>query len=257
MIGPLIQTEGLGKTFFRGTQRLHVLLDVTLRIDRGELVAIMGPSGSGKSTLLNILGCLDRSTAGTYRFGEEAVLDLSVGEVAALRNRHIGFVFQGFNLLPRLTAAQNVELPLVYAGAGRRERRRRAFELLDRVGLAERADHLPQQLSGGQQQRVAIARAIANRPALILADEPTGSLDSQSGRAILTLFQALNRSGVTLVVVTHDASVARHARRIIAVRDGRIVSDRANPNPLKASSNDESPASPSQDPHDAYAFEPI
>ena len=222
---PLIQTEGLGKTFARGTQRIPALSDVTLRIERGELVAIMGPSGSGKSTLLNILGCLDRPSAGAYQFAGQPAGNLSARELAALRNRHIGFVFQSFSLLPRLTAVQNVELPLAYAGIAARERRQRATLLLDRMGLAERALPLPQQLSGGQQQRVAIARAIANRPALILADEPTGSLDSRSGREILALFEQLNRSGVTLVMVTHDAGVARHARRIIAMHDGRIVSD--------------------------------
>jgi putative ABC transport system ATP-binding protein len=254
--GPLILAEGIGKTFVAGGQRVEVLADVDLRIERGELVAIMGPSGSGKSTLLNVLGCLDRPTTGRYRLAGRTVSDLGVGEVAALRNRHIGFVFQSFNLLPRLTAVQNVELPLVYAGASARERRRRAVELLEGMGLGERAHHLPQQLSGGQQQRVAIARAIANRPALILADEPTGSLDSQSGRAILALFQTLNRSGVTLVMVTHDASVARHARRIVAVRDGRIVSDRANPEPLETSGDDDPSASPRPEPQDAHRIEP-
>ncbi len=256
MRGPLIQTEGLGKTFSRGTQRLRVLSDVTLCIERGELVAIMGPSGSGKSTLLNILGCLDHPSTGSYRLAGQPAESLDARELAALRNRHIGFVFQSFNLLPRLTAVQNVELPLAYAGVAARERRQRATELLDRMGLAERALHLPQQLSGGQQQRVAIARAIANRPALILADEPTGSLDSRGGWAILALFESLNRSGVTLVMVTHDAAVARHARRIIAVHDGRIVSDRPNAGPRENEPADAPPTPPELEPQLAHPIQP-
>jgi putative ABC transport system ATP-binding protein len=226
---PLIRTEAMGKSFSTGTGRLDVLSRVTLGIELGEMVAIMGPSGSGKSTLLNLLGCLDWPTAGRYWFAGKAVRDLGTAEIAALRNRHIGFVFQSFNLLPRLTATQNVELPLAYAGVSARERRRRASESLDEMGLADRAHHLPQQLSGGQQQRVAIARALVNHPQLILADEPTGALESHSGRAILTLFQDLNRSGVTLIIVTHDRSVAGFAKRIVRVRDGRVVSDRTNP----------------------------
>jgi putative ABC transport system ATP-binding protein len=225
----LIETAGLGKTFRAGGQRLRVLADVTLSIGQGELVAIMGPSGSGKSTLLNILGCLDRPSAGRYRLAGSAVDGAGATELAALRNRHLGFVFQGFNLLPRLSAVENVALPLLYAGLPAVERRRRAVDLLERIGLAERLDHLPQQLSGGQQQRVAIARALANRPRLILADEPTGSLDSRSGAAILALFQDLNRSGVTIILVTHDASVAGCARRIVGLRDGRVVSDTVGP----------------------------
>jgi ABC-type lipoprotein export system ATPase subunit len=256
MSAPLIQTDGLGKTFSRGTQRLPVLSDVTLCIERGELVAIMGPSGSGKSTLLNILGCLDRPSTGSYRLAGESAGNLGARELAALRNRHIGFVFQSFHLLPRLTAVQNVELPLAYAGVSARERRKRATELLDRLGLAERALHLPHQLSGGQQQRVAIARAIANQPALILADEPTGSLDSRSGQAILALFESLNRSGVTLVMVTHDAAVARHTRRIIAVHDGRIVSDRANAGPRQNEPAGAPPTPPEQEPQLAHHDEP-
>ena len=256
MRGALIETEGLGKTFSRGSQRIPVLSDVSLRIERGELVAIMGPSGSGKSTLLNILGCLDRPSAGSYQFAGQPAGNLNARELAALRNRHIGFVFQSFNLLPRLSAAQNVELPLAYAGVGARERRQRATELLDRMGLAERALHLPQQLSGGQQQRVAIARAIANRPALILADEPTGSLDSRSGQAILALFEQLNRSGVTLVMVTHDAAVARHARRIVAMHDGRIVSDLPTAGLRQNQPADAPLPPPEQEPQLAHPSEP-
>jgi putative ABC transport system ATP-binding protein len=218
--------EGIGKTFPGGACALEVLSDVSLRVDRGELLAIMGPSGSGKSTLLNIVGCLDRPSRGRYLFGGRAVQDLSSSEIAGLRNRSIGFVFQGFNLLPRLTAVQNVELPLTYARVGAGERRERAMELLERVGLADRASHLPGALSGGQQQRVSIARALINRPAVVLADEPTGSLDSRSGTAILALFQRLNRAGMTLVLVTHDGAVASRARRIVELRDGRVIGDR-------------------------------
>ncbi|MFY9975578.1 MAG: ABC transporter ATP-binding protein [Chromatiaceae bacterium] len=224
----LIRTEGLGKTYALGGQQLQVLSDVSIRIDRGEMVAIMGPSGSGKSTLLNLLGCLDRPTAGGYWLDGARLGELDQDRIAALRNSSIGFVFQSFHLLPRLTARQNVELPLGYAGWGARERRVRALDLLGRLGLADRADHLPRQLSGGQQQRVAIARALANRPALILADEPTGSLESRAGASIMDLFRNLNRSGVTLVIVTHDEAVARHARRIIQLFDGRLISDRSN-----------------------------
>jgi putative ABC transport system ATP-binding protein len=192
------------------------------------MVAIMGPSGSGKSTLLNLLGCLDRPTSGAYWLDGARLGDFDQDRIAALRNSSIGFVFQSFHLLPRLTARQNVELPLGYAGWRARERRVRALDLLGQLGMADRADHLPRQLSGGQQQRVAIARALANSPALILADEPTGSLESRAGASIMDLFRSLNRSGVTLVIVTHDEAVARHARRIIQLLDGRLISDRSN-----------------------------
>lgn len=234
----LIRTQGLGREYLIGGQRLQVLADISIRIERGEMVAIMGPSGSGKSTLLNILGCLDRPSAGAYWFDGAPLGGLDQDQVAALRNRSIGFVFQGFHLLPRLTARQNVELPLSYAGWTLAERRARASELLTQLGLADRSDHLPRQLSGGQQQRVAIARALANRPDLILADEPTGSLESRAGAAILGLFQGLNRSGVTLVIVTHDLAVARHARRIIQLLDGRLVADQANHYPPKLADPD-------------------
>lgn len=231
---PLIRSQRLGKVYPIGGQQLEVLSDVTISVERGEMVAIMGPSGSGKSTLLNILGCLDRATAGEYWLEGVAIRGLDAERTAAVRNRSIGFVFQSFNLLPRLTAMQNVELPLIYADVGARERRKRAADLLEQLGLTERAEHLPRQLSGGQQQRVAIARALVNRPALILADEPTGALESRSGASILALFQRLNRFGVTLVIVTHDRSIARHARRIIELRDGRLISDRVNPSPLES-----------------------
>ncbi len=228
-MSPLIRTERIGKTYLAGNQRLEVLADVDLSVESGEMVAIMGPSGSGKSTLLNILGCIDTPSAGRYFFAGQDLQTLNADQVAALRNRRIGFVFQGFNLLPRLTALQNVELPLLYAGVASRERRARAAAMLEQMRLSDRAGHLPQQLSGGQQQRVAIARALVNEPALILADEPTGSLESRSGEAILALFQDLNEAGITLVIVTHDPSVAGHARRVVQVRDGRVVSDRLGP----------------------------
>ncbi len=223
MSSALVRTEGIGKAYGSGPQRLRVLADVSLQIAAGELVAVTGPSGSGKTTLLHILGCLDRPSEGRYWLGAEAVEALDVDRLADLRNRAIGFVFQSFNLLPRLSAQENVELPLWYAGAARKARRERAHRLLTQVGLAHHAHHLPSQLSGGEQQRVAIARALANEPTLLLADEPTGSLDSRSGAAILSLFQDLNRAGVTVVLVTHDPSVAAHARRQVQIRDGRVV----------------------------------
>jgi len=225
---PLILLDGVGKTYLLGVRPLTVLADVSLRIAAGELVAIMGPSGSGKTTLLNILGCLDRPSAGHYRLAGEGVEGLSAGAAATVRNRRIGFVFQGFHLLPRLTALANVELPLLYAGLGARERRRRAWAMLRRMQLADRAQHLPGALSGGQQQRVAIARALVNRPSLILADEPTGALDRETGREILGLFRGLNEDGVTVILVTHDQAVAAAARRTIRLEDGRIVADMAS-----------------------------
>ncbi|WP_370545444.1 ABC transporter ATP-binding protein [Caulobacter sp. 17J80-11] len=221
----MIEVSGLQKTYLMGEERVAALADVTLSIARGEHVAVIGPSGSGKSTLMNILGGLDRPSAGTYRFEREAVGEFDDDQLADFRNRRIGFVFQSFQLLPRLSALQNVELPLVYAGVDPRERRERAAELLGRVGLGSRMDHRPTQLSGGQQQRVAIARALANGPDLLLADEPTGALDQATGQEVLTLFDELNRQGLTLLVVTHDAGVAARARRRIAFRDGRVVSD--------------------------------
>jgi len=204
---------------------VHALRGVSLEIARGEYVAIMGPSGSGKSTLMNVLGCLDTPSGGTYELNGHDVSELDDDELADIRNREIGFVFQTFNLLSRSTALRNVELPLVYAGVDPDERRERALTALHDVGLADRVGHRPNEMSGGQRQRVAIARALVNRPSILLADEPTGNLDSRTGREILELFATLSAKGNTLIVVTHEENVARHARRIVRVRDGLVESD--------------------------------
>jgi len=230
----LIQTRALVKVYRVGDNRIHALAGVSVAVARGEYVAVMGPSGSGKSTFMNLIGCLDRPTSGAYRLADQEVCALSADELAVARNRHIGFVFQNFNLLARTSALENVELPLVYAGVPTRERCDRALEMLSRVGVGERAGHLPQQLSGGQQQRVAIARALVTRPALILADEPTGALDSHTALEIMALFQDLNRQGMTVIVVTHEADVARFARRVLRFLDGRVVADEANAAPRDA-----------------------
>jgi putative ABC transport system ATP-binding protein len=221
----LIEATELTRIYDLDGGRVVALDRVSLTVEAGAFVAVMGPSGSGKSTFMNIVGCLDRPTGGRYRLAGHAVESLGPDGLAALRNREIGFVFQQFNLLPRADALANVELPMVYAGVARRERRGRALAALDRVGLADRAHHRPMQLSGGQQQRVAIARALVNAPSLLLADEPTGALDSRTAEEILALFQALNRDGATIVLVTHDAEVARHARRIVRFRDGHVIED--------------------------------
>jgi putative ABC transport system ATP-binding protein len=221
----MIQIEDLTKTYVMGEETVTALDGVSLTIGRGESIAIIGPSGSGKSTLMNILGGLDRPSWGRYRFEGEEVARFSDDQLADFRNRRIGFVFQSFQLLPRLSALQNVELPMVYAGAAPRARRERAAELLERVGLGSRMGHRPNQLSGGQQQRVAIARSLANQPDLLLADEPTGALDSATGIEVLGLFQKLNAEGLTVVLVTHDRGVADAARRRIAFRDGRVTED--------------------------------
>jgi putative ABC transport system ATP-binding protein len=221
----LIETEHLMKAYTLGPQTLMALNDVSVRIGAGEFVAVMGPSGSGKSTFMNVLGCLDSPGSGTYRLDGQDVSNLPSDTLAGIRNRLVGFVFQGFNLLPRTSALENVELPLIYAGIPAAERRRRALARLADVGLAERALHQPSQLSGGQQQRVAIARALANDPKLILADEPTGALDTHTSIEVMTLFQAFNARGITIVLVTHEADIARFARRLLRFRDGKLIAD--------------------------------
>nr|WP_295828831.1 ABC transporter ATP-binding protein [uncultured Azospirillum sp.] len=222
---PLIAVERLTRRYRMGPQTVHALDGVTVTIRRGEFVAVMGPSGSGKSTFMNLLGCLDRPDAGQYRLDGQEVAGLSTDALAVVRNRSIGFVFQSFNLLPRQTALDNVMLPIVYAGVGHPQRMERALAALNSVGLQERAGHRPAQLSGGQQQRVAIARALVNDPLLLLADEPTGALDTATSLEIIGLFQRLNRRGITIVLVTHEPEVARFAGRVLQFRDGRLIDD--------------------------------
>jgi putative ABC transport system ATP-binding protein len=222
---PLVLLEQVSRTYSLGSVEVLALREASLSIRRGELVAIMGPSGSGKSTLLNLLGTLDRPSGGRYLLDGEAVSTLDDDQLAQLRNEKLGFVFQSFHLLAQENAQENVELPLLYARISRRQRRVRALEALERVGLAERAEHRPTQLSGGQQQRVAIARAIVNRPLLLLADEPTGALDSETSREVMELLLELHRQGMTVVIVTHDPKVASYAERVIVVEDGRIARD--------------------------------
>jgi putative ABC transport system ATP-binding protein len=224
----LIHTRDLVKLYRMGGSEVHALDGVSVDIDAGEFVAVMGPSGSGKSTFMNVLGCLDRPTSGRYVLGDKDVSALAGDELAVVRNKRIGFVFQQFNLLARTPALENVALPLVYAGISSAERKNRALNMLKKVGLGDRADHHPSQLSGGQQQRVAIARALVTEPLLILADEPTGALDSKTSIEIMALFQALNRQGMTVVLVTHEPDVARFARRILMFRDGKVVQDEKN-----------------------------
>lgn len=230
----MIRARALRKVYRTGAGDLEALAGVDLDVAEGEMVAIMGPSGSGKSTLMHILGCLDRPTDGDYVLAGEAVADRTDDDLAAIRNRLVGFVFQQFNLLPRLSALENVELPLLYRRVPPAERRRRAREALEAVGLGDRLHHLPAQLSGGQQQRVAVARALAARPRLLLADEPTGSLDSASGSDVLALFQELNRARQTVVIVTHDRDVALHCQRILHMRDGRLVREEIVTEPKQA-----------------------
>ena len=224
--GPLvIEIEGVTKLYQMGEETIHALRGVSLKIHRNEYLAIMGPSGSGKSTLMNMLGCLDTPTSGRYEFSRKDVAVMEDDELAAIRNQEIGFVFQTFNLLPRSTALHNVELPLIYAGVPREERLERARQALEHVGLGHRMDHKPNELSGGQRQRVAIARALVNKPSIILADEPTGNLDSRTGEEIMALFEQLYAQGNTLIVVTHEEDIAQHSRRIVRLRDGLIESD--------------------------------
>jgi putative ABC transport system ATP-binding protein len=225
--GPIIGMKGIRKVYETGRVKVEALKGIDLEINRGEFTAIVGPSGSGKSTLMNLIGCLDTPTGGDYFLGGEPVAGLSRDALADVRNRRVGFVFQSFNLLPQISALENIELPMLFGGIPPRERRRRAEELLARVGLSERAEHRPTELSGGQMQRVAIARALAMEPDILLADEPTGNLDTHSGTDIMSLFSDLWKQGRTLVVITHDMSLARRTGRIVEMRDGGIVADGA------------------------------
>jgi len=221
----LIETRDLWKTYVMGQEEIHALRGVSIQIERGEYVAIMGPSGSGKSTLMNLIGCLDTPSKGSYLLNNKEVASMNDDELARIRNEEIGFVFQTFNLLPRATALHNVELPLVYAGVGGKTRQERAREALAKVELTERASHRPNELSGGQRQRVAIARALVNNPSILLADEPTGNLDSKTGVEIMSVFAKLHESGNTIVLVTHEPDIAAHAHRAIHIRDGQVEKD--------------------------------
>jgi putative ABC transport system ATP-binding protein len=230
----LIETLDLWKTYVMGSEEIHALRGVSTSIERGEYVAIMGPSGSGKSTLMNLIGCLDTPNAGEYWLNGTLVSEKDEDELARVRNREIGFVFQTFNLLPRATALHNVELPLVYAGVGADERRQRATEALERVQLGDRIQHRPNELSGGQRQRVAIARALVNQPSILLADEPTGNLDSTTSEEIMRVFEGLAEQGQTVIMVTHEPDIAAHARRVIVLRDGLVSSDEKRETFIKA-----------------------
>ena len=231
---PVIKIEKLSKYYYMGRNVVQALRGVSMEVTRGDFVAVMGPSGSGKSTLMNLIGCLDRPTSGSYLLDGVPVSQMTTNELADIRNQKIGFIFQGFNLLMRMSAQDNVELPLIYAGVPTEERRARALQALALVGLSSRADHRPAELSGGQQQRVAVARALATRPSLILADEPTGNLDSRTGLEVMMILQKLNARGITIVLVTHDPSIANYCRRQVKFRDGRIVEDVLNPTPVLA-----------------------
>jgi len=221
----LIRLDKVSRRYQMGTETIHALREVTFGIDRGEYVAIMGPSGSGKSTLMNLIGCLDTATSGAYVLNGVNVSEMDDNQLAEVRNKEIGFVFQTFNLLPRATALHNVELPLIYAGMPTEERRRVAIETMTNVGLADRMTHKPNEMSGGQRQRVAVARALVNHPSILLADEPTGNLDTKTGEEIMGLFDVLSSQGNTIILVTHEEDIARHARRIVRIRDGLIASD--------------------------------
>ena len=222
---PLIRLHQISRRYQMGAETIHALRDVSLEIERGEYVAIMGPSGSGKSTLMNLIGCLDTPTGGEYELNGLQVSQMDDNQLAEIRNKEIGFIFQTYNLLPRSDALRNVELPLIYSGMPAEERRQVALETLRNVGLADRIHHRPNELSGGQRQRVAVARALVNRPSILLADEPTGNLDTRTGMEIMALFGQLSRQGNTIIVVTHEEDVAKHARRILRIRDGQIASD--------------------------------
>jgi len=222
---PLIETRDLWKTYVMGDEEIHALRGVFITIERGEYVAIMGPSGSGKSTLMNLIGCLDTPTKGSYLLNDKEVASMNDDELARIRNEEIGFVFQTFNLLPRATALHNVELPLVYAGIAAKARQERARQALEKVELTQRASHRPNELSGGQRQRVAIARALVNNPSILLADEPTGNLDSKTGNEIMGVFARLHETGNTIILVTHEPDIAAYAHRVISIRDGQVEKD--------------------------------
>ena len=230
----VIDINHLSKIYIMGEQRLHALRDITLSINRNEYVALMGPSGSGKSTLMNVLGCLDTPTGGDYFLNKTNVSQMSDNELAIVRNKEIGFVFQTFNLLPRISSLDNVAIPLIYAGLSKKERIAKAKQAMEMVGLGDRMDHKPNELSGGQRQRVAIARAIVNDPAIILADEPTGNLDTKTSLEIMSIFEKIHNAGNTIILVTHEPDIAEYAHRIVRLRDGLIENDEINPNALRS-----------------------
>lgn len=234
MSNPILDIKNIKKRYIMGTQIIDALKDVSISINKNEYVALMGPSGSGKSTMMNILGCLDTPTSGSYKLNGTEVSEMTDDQLAYVRNKEIGFVFQTFNLLPRLSSLENVALPMVYAGMGRKERMQRAEQVMEMVGLKERMDHKPNELSGGQRQRVAIARALVNNPSIILADEPTGNLDTKTSYEIMNIFEEINKGGNTVILVTHEEDIARHARRIVRLRDGLVETDMQN-EPVKAS----------------------